>query len=539
MKSLFKAENDLDRVIYRSFISLAAILVLFSGIITVWNELGRQKKEVNNKIMQYAAYVASQPGVERMLQSGYPDPEVTAAVNLFCESMPEISVAVIYNSAELRFYHTDRLSVGEIWLDGSEEPILRDADPYVAEIHSTKGTQQCAFHPVVGEAGSRIGFVVIAVPASMIRQGNRNITLLHMLIFLFMMLPCVVLTGKVVEHIRNSMRGYSPDELIRMYTRQDDVLNSLEEGLIVLDKAGGIKFFNEQAGRLLAEGREPAALGGMNIEAFYPQSSYRDVLATGKAVRQHTIEHGEHTLLVKEVPFRDSGVMIVLQDHTETLRLSDELSGARSMMDTLRAFNHEFLNKLHIILGYLQIGEIEEAKRFITNSSMVSSQMIRQTANCIRDARICALVIGKIMHAGELGISLSLTPDSRVHENDLLISEDDCVTVIGNLLENAIEELSAAGGQEDVKEIMLGLYFQRGVNIIICEDTGRGIDPRVAENLFESGSTTKGEGHGNGLYLVNRIVRNNRGEITVESEPGEGAVFTVTFSEEKEKEDAV
>ena len=84
-----------------------------------------------------------------------------------------------------------------------------------------------------------------------------------------------------------------------------------------------------------------------------------------------------------------TGVLLILQDRTESLRLSDELSGARSMMDTMRAFNHEFLNKLHVILGYLQIGDIETAKQFIINSSLVSSQSIRETANAIRDSRIC------------------------------------------------------------------------------------------------------------------------------------------------------
>ena len=37
----------------------------------------------------------------------------------------------------------------------------------------------------------------------------------------------------------------------------------------------------------------------------------------------------------------------------------DELTGAKAMLDTLRAFNHEFLNKLHVILGYLQTGQTE------------------------------------------------------------------------------------------------------------------------------------------------------------------------------------
>ena len=48
------------------------------------------------------------------------------------------------------------------------------------------------------------------------------------------------------------------------------------------------------------------------------------------------------------------------------------------MLDTLRAFNHEFLNKLHVILGYLQTGQTEEAIKFIINSNLVSSQSIRR-----------------------------------------------------------------------------------------------------------------------------------------------------------------
>ena len=112
------------------------------------------------------------------------------------------------------------------------------------------------------------------------------------------------------------------------------------------------------------------------------------------------------------------------------------------MLDTLRDLNHEFLNKLHVILGYLQTGETEKAITFITNSNLVSSQAIRQTADCLRVSQICALVIGKMMHAAELGIVLNITPDSRCMSKYLLVPVDVYITVIGNLLENAIEELA-------------------------------------------------------------------------------------------------
>lgn len=91
------------------------------------------------------------------------------------------------------------------------------------------------------------------------------------------------------------------------------------------------------------------------------------------------------------------GVLNVFHDKTEMRKLSDELSGARYMLDTLRFFNHEFMNKLHIILGYLQTGESQKAVQFIMNTSLVTSQSIRETADCIRVSHLCALIIGKMM----------------------------------------------------------------------------------------------------------------------------------------------
>ena len=162
--------------------------------------------------------------------------------------------------------------------------------------------------------------------------------------------------------------------------------------------------------------------------------------------------------------------------------MSDELSGTRSMLDTLRAFNHEFLNKLHIILGYLQTGETQKAIDFIINSNLVTSQSIRQTADCIRVSQICALVIGKMMHAAELGILLSLTHDSCCIEKDLLLPLESYITILGNLLENSIEELSRK--EHEIKEIKLSLYCRPDCNIIICEDTGSGINTKLLKRVF-------------------------------------------------------
>ena len=197
--------------------------------------------------------------------------------------------------------------------------------------------------------------------------------------------------------------------------------------------------------------------------------------------------------------------------------------------DTLRFFNHEFMNKLHVILGYLQTGETEKAASFIINSSLVSSQAIRETADCIRVSRICALVIGKMMHAAELGIRLAVAPDSYCRQEDLLLPEEDYVTIVGNLLENAVEELSR--GEHDLKEIRLALYCRPDCNVIVCEDTGGGVAPEIQPHIFEKGVSSKGEGRGLGLCLIHQLVERHHGTIDVMTEAGAGTCFTLTFTD--------
>ena len=161
------------------------------------------------------------------------------------------------------------------------------------------------------------------------------------------------------------------------------------------------------------------------------------------------------------------------------------------------------------------------------------------------------------MHAAELGIRLTVQPDSGMLEQDLILSQEEYVTIIGNLLENAIEELNAedaestaetagadgvssagtdpadnadAAEDERPREIVLGIYCRPEVSIITCEDTGGGVREDVLPRIFEKGVTTKGENHGTGLFLVKQIVDSRNGDITVDTEPGEGTCFTVTFT---------
>ena len=525
------SRRGMEHRLYLTMTVLVTVILLCSLGFTLAMDIARERKALDRKITDAATYVAELRGVHDMLEAGYPDPGVTEQLEAITEFVSGIDSILIADRNGLRFYQTSRHMAGDMYVDGDETRILTGAAPYITTVQGTDGPLHCAFHAIRNAEGVTEGFVMVSVAVSKITGQSQQIMLVYVAMFLAMLLLSILLTGAFFRFQRTMLLGHEPVELLSLYVKQDEVINSLAEGIVSVGQNGKILFANKPAELLLAG--QSGALVGKSLKEVFPDTHFEQILEDGTAVMNQVYVNGDQTLLINEVPVTErgeqpGGVLLILQDRTEALRLSDELSGARNMMDTLRAFNHEFLNKLHIILGYLQTGAIDKAKEFIINSNLVSSQSVRDTANALRVSEVCALVIGKMMHAAESGIRLSLEPGSSLMERDLLMEPGEYVTVIGNLLENAIEELKESG--EKNGEIHLGVFAKPGVNVISCEDSGRGIDPAMLDRIFIRGVSTKGKNHGTGLYLVKQVADKYGGEVSVETEPGEGSCFTITLT---------
>lgn len=546
-------KSTLETTLSRSFFAVSAVLLLLSLGITMYYDITRQRKEVDSTISGLAAYIASMPQVIDMLQMGYPSDSVRKDLDSLCSNTANLNVVLICDKNGLRFYHTDRNTTGETVTEGDEAAALAGSPPYITIGYGSLGTQRRAFHSIQDDSGAIIGYVMASVFTAHLSDSQKRIMALYLTVLAFMLLVSLFLSRGVVVLLRGRLMGHEPEELLDICIRQDTVLGSLEEGLVAADPSGRVLFANQAAADLLCSGCMPDSLEEKQLSALFPDTDCSSLLSRDALRNRADTSHfsvsslitnvGSRTLLIKAIPIikKDSvkGVLMVLNDRTEMLRMSEELSGTRATLDTLRAFNHEFMNKLHVILGYLQTGETKKAITFIMNSSLVSSQAVRETAERIRVSSICALIIGKMMHAAELGIRLSLSPDSICLEHDLLIPSEEMITAVGNLLENAVEELAdPANAHRAIKEIKLSLFCRRDFNLIVCEDTGRGICRELAGRICDKGISTKGDNRGLGLFLIKEIAARRGGELTIETEEGEGTVITLAFTR-KENETCI
>ena len=216
------------------------------------------------------------------------------------------------------------------------------------------------------------------------------------------------------------------------------------------------------------------------------------------------------------------------------LAFGEDLEGTKFLVDSMRANNHDFTNKLHVILGLLQIGEYQKAQGYIENISIIQRETVSSVMNAIENPSFAALLIGKIARACECNVRFVLDQNTHFVSKDIYVPSEALVTITGNLIDNALDAMNAPAEISDSpRELHFCVMTAPGKMLITVKDTGPGIPEETAEKIFENGFSTKGSGRGVGLFHTKQLVESLGGSISFESQVGSGTCFMVTLENKK------
>lgn len=513
-----------------SNVVLVLVIVLLTGGICLRFTLSNKQRDLDATIHDVAEMVTQMDVVRRDLQNGAPSDELDQRLTLLLHSMENVDVLVVCDTTSTRLFHNEDDRIGEQFIGDDEGDILLGKAPYISVAVGTLGLQRRAFHAVLDEDGTIVGFVMASVLNSHLTDIRNEIVLTFLVVLVCMIGLGLLISAGITHHLRKILLGHQPEELSNLYIERDEVLDALEEGLFAISNDSWVILMNQSAKAIFSlVPDEPAE--GRPLAEIFPDAHLPNVLQTG--IPEHNVDltiKGQN-IISSRIPIFVRGKLIgavsILRDKTETTKLAEELTGAKYMVDTLRAFNHEFMNKLHIILGHLELNEVAKAKDYILGTSLVSGEAVSDIAKRVPLQNIAALLIGKIVRARELGIKLSLKPDSCFETNASYLPADCYVTLIGNLLENAMDELNSK--DYPTKEIELGIYVQEKHTIITCDDTGGGIPEEILASIYDRHTTTKGEGHGIGFALIKEIIDRYNGTIQIDTEKDIGTSIEITL----------
>ncbi|MFL6113538.1 MAG: ATP-binding protein [Catenulispora sp.] len=334
----------------------------------------------------------------------------------------------------------------------------------------------------------------------------------------------------LARRLKKRTFGLELDEIAKLLQEREAVLHGIREGMIAFDRAGRVTMVNDEARRLLGL----PLFGGVggHLADVVPPGRLRGVLSGEIEGQDQVVLTDDHYLTVNRMPVtlagRPHGAVVTLRDRTELSGLLRELDSVNSLTDALRAQQHEFSNRMHTVAGLLELGETEEALRYLTDLSGAEAAFAESVRARIAPSVIVGLILAKAAVAGERGVELELTDDTWLGDTPDKVQA--LTTVLGNLIDNAFDAVSGPGvdAGKPGRVLVAIVEDDDGITVRVA-DNGPGIPVGAAETVFTDGYTTKPATgslrRGLGLALVHRLVQRLGG--TIAATEGPGAVFTV------------
>lgn len=534
MNSQQLSTKNVQRVFFRTQVILIISLALILGIAGTLINIHFETEKRDQNLQNVAETIACSP---LLMENGFIGTENQERfweyLDTLKETLDDIDVISVVDKEGMRRYHSNHTLIGTRY-DGSMPDFESQSDGYYAmNENGPSGNQRRAYAAVYNEEGEYVGVVMAIMLMKNIKTETSQMLFVFLLITVVAIIIELIIAGKLSGKVKESLMGYEPDVFTAMYKIRDTILETLEEGILVVDANGVMQFANGAAIRMLWDDARIEIIG-KNVEIF------------GDGILSNAIKGGEKELnisltntdiILDRVPIKENGrtvgTIAILHNRAEYTKLMNDLSGTRYLVDSMRANNHDFTNKLHVILGLIQMEMYDEASSYIQNITMVQRENISKVMSAVNEPAVAALLIGKIARASELNVKFVLREGCCYCSADMNLPSEMLITVIGNLLDNAFDTMNESNDYKDQRELLFGIYSKPGAVLITVDDTGKGIKEENLEFIFENGYSTKGEGRGTGLHQVKTMVENFGGKITVESQEDVGSSFSVSFMKEK------
>src|SRR5882724_8412160 len=340
----------------------------------------------------------------------------------------------------------------------------------------------------------------------------------------------------------------------------EEIFNTLQEGVLVIGADGAIEYANAAAHRLIGLGADE--LTGQTLWRLVPRlrssldSALDDAAALPVVSREFELTYPEpRSLRLYMVPFRGEGksaarrFAVILSDVTRDRqsteqRIEDERTS--SILLLAAGVAHELGNPLNSLTIHLQLierklkklkaskeaeavadslrvcrGEVQRLDGIISNFL----EAIRPRPPDLSEVNLGQVGAGRLRFQqrefADRGIEVEAeTPDALP---PVMADRNQLKQVFFNITKNAMEAMQP-GGKLKIKS-----RADDDSVFLLFGDSGAGIKQEDLVRLYQPYHTTKPGGHGLGLMVVQRIMREHGGQVGIESKEGVGTVVTLQF----------
>ncbi|MFE1331708.1 sensor histidine kinase [Streptomyces microflavus] len=518
---------------------LIAAVVAGCAVFAYVSGSAQAEQTATRQVRAAAVAVADSPSVREAILT--PDP--SAVLQPYAEQVRRdtgIAFVTIMDTERVRWTHPDASLIGETFLGHTEEALR--GETFTETYTGTLGPSIRVVTPV------RDGREIIGLVSAGITVDRVSSQVREQLGALALAAGGALALGGIGTYVINARlrrhtHGMNAAELSRLHDYHQATLHAVREGLLMLDGQRRIALINDAGRELLGITPETEALGRTVDELALPAPLTGALLASEARVDELHLT-ADRVVVVNTRPVvggERRGTVVTLRDHTELQALTGELDSERGFTQALRSQAHEAANRLHTVVSLIELGRVEEAVDFATAELELAQVLTDRVVGAVEEPVLAALLLGKAAQANERGVELELAEDSLIDDGALpsSLAQRDLVTILGNLIDNAVDAASEGDSAAAVPaqrtggtgagraRVTVTALADEGELLLRVSDTGAGIGPEEADEVFRRGWSTHGAGRGLGLALVRQAAHRNGGSVELDRAPEGGARFTV------------
>jgi two-component system, CitB family, sensor kinase len=488
------------------------------------------KKSLGNQAMTVAKVVAQK---EEIIEA-FDDPNPSLTIQPIAEEFRKSTGAgyvVIGNTDGIRYSHHKTENIGKV-MGTSNRKVFEEGASIIYEGSGISGSAIKAKTPIFNKNGviigvSSVGFLTDEAKER-VKEYRFTIYKFTVIIILIGIFGAIILARRVKKLIFN----LEPEEISFLFKEKEATIESIRDATIAVNKNYIITSMNKRARELLED--DQIKNGGKMVNSRLIEL-IKTVFQTKHSIINQKILFGHQLYTVDVAPImqklQTSGAVLTIRPTSEIEQLKNEVSQIKTISDNIRAQNHEYLNKLNTIYGLITLEQYEEAKELISEEVKERQDIIVFLTASVKDPFIAACLLGKINRSKELKVQLEIDKESNLTHIPETFNTKMFVTVLGNIIDNAMEAASQAKGEQACVKVS---FTDFGSDIIFdIEDNGNGVPAEWHQKIFTEGFTTKsGENHGLGLAIVQSTIQLLKGEIYLSKSDDGGARFTIVIPKE-------
>lgn len=443
----------------------------------------------------------------------------------------DASYMVIGDGKAMHLFHSiDADRLGSTLIGGDNKEVLAGKSTTTIRLGGA-GLSLRSKAPIRNAENQVIGIVSVGYLTSHINSLTLEKVISILLAAATLLVALFTFSWFFSRSIKKQMFSLEPRDIGLLVRQQKALMESIYEGVIAIDDQFRVAVINQAAKKLLNLDAPSRELRGLPLQqVIVPVGFFTPQVMLEKDIHDEICLFNNLTVIASRVRImlenQLQGWVITFRDCSDIDRLSIQLSQVQRYADNLRIMRHEQLNWTATLAGLLHMGRYDEAIRYIEAQSENAQEILDFVSARFCSPRLCGLLLGKYARAREKGVVLEFDPACEITRLPATLSETELMSVIGNLLDNAIEATLLRGSEAGPVEVYI--VCSQDELVIEVADHGVGIMQERREDIFTMGVTSKPEGdHGLGLHLVASYVSHAGGSIEVSDNVPTGAVFSV------------